>query len=229
MCPFRCPDVNFSPSSMPENSDILTSLGRFAAEFQVTGTPPDKSKVSSVATDLERAHSGWMGLLSTMSSSRDFQAREYYTMCVRHVERKGSSLPDISAGILWQVSAMRAFAAGLPPPLPPPSVQRAMEQQSASPSGFPDLTMGDFSAEPFDASALAASPLVAQEFRQLRADHKSLLDLGARSTRLELDNLVKKEFKEETEAFLSKMTLDVSGFEELLEETHAAMRKEASS
>jgi len=245
-CPFRSQACRIDGavdagmgSLTTKSASFMADMARLQLESQM-GNEPDPAKVTGVADELAAALEEWEVLMQRLRLSTDFQSREYFKMTEAHLRTQGQSLEAIRLAMRWQVDCMRAFAGG-----------GGGGGMAAALGGPPAID-----TTPFDGTEAAfESPLVRDEYEALCRDHAGLIDLGASYggmdplgklayldaleaveqrwdvffARFSLVGALNADFKRQSSAFLSSMSLTPASFRELLARAHELMRADAEA
>ena len=193
-CPFRSEatkldgTVDSGMGSLASKSQsFMADMARLQLDSQM-GTEPDPAKVEAVANEVAAALEEWELLMTRLRLSTDFQSREYFKLTEAHLSGQGQSLQAIGLAMRWQVDAMRAFAKGQMPPMPPAgldleAMSRQQEQGGGGGGGGMAGALGGppaIDTTPFDGSEPAfESPVVKEEYEALCREHAALVSLGA--------------------------------------------------
>ena len=191
-CPFRSEatkldgTVDSGMGSLASKSQsFMADMARLQLDSQM-GTEPDPVKVEAVANEVAAALEEWELLMTRLRLSTDFQSREYFKLTEAHLSGQGQSLQAIGLAMRWQVDAMRAFAKGQMPPMPPAGLDlEAMSRQQEQGGGGGGMAgaLGGppaIDTTPFDGSESAfESPVVKEEYEALCREHAALVSLGA--------------------------------------------------
>ena len=192
-CPFRSETTKLDGtvdsgmgSLASKSQSFMAEMARLQLDSQM-GTEPDPAKVEAVANEVAAALEEWELLMARLRLSTDFQSREYFKLTEAHLSGQGQSLQAIGLAMRWQVDAMRAFAKGQMPPMPPAgldleAMSRQQEQGGGGGGGMAGALGGPpaIDTTPFDGSEPAfESPVVREEYEALCREHAALVSLGA--------------------------------------------------
>ena len=90
--------------------NFMVELQRMTAEFSMSQTPPDPSKVAEIVTSMEKSHNDYVDLLSRLKLSSDFQSLEYYALTVSHLKRRDTTIDELNMCVRWQIDSMKAYS-----------------------------------------------------------------------------------------------------------------------
>ena len=190
-CPFRSEATKLDGavdsgmgSLASKSQSFMADMARLQLDSQM-GTEPDPAKVEAVANEVAAALEEWELLMARLRLSTDFQSREYFKLTEAHLSGQGQSLQAIGLAMRWQVDAMRAFAKGQMPPMPPAGLDleaMSRQQEQGGGGGMAGALGGPpaIDTTPFDGSESAfESPVVKEEYEALCREHAALVSLGA--------------------------------------------------
>jgi len=223
------------------------------------GVKPDPAYVASLADEMSQTEARWRAMLTRMRFATDFQSLEYFQVTNAWLSRQGQDRETVGLMLKWRADALRALSRGQPPPPPPPGLNLTKASAQSAPQkkiGQDLMARESINVGPFTGQEhVFDSEVVRSEYEQLVNDHEGIITLGEQFgtfdpvgklayldaleaiegrwdvfySRFELLDAINPVFKQQTTALLESMGMSTEVFREVLEASHALIRKDAEA